>query len=123
SPGHRIGQHDLLLRQVGHAELHPPPLLAQIIIRRVHGQAVQPGFKDLRRTKLIERKIQPEENLLSYILHIFRTSDQARDRAYNPFSISQYDFVKGCAIAFLGLSNLLEINQHAVSKPASSTSL
>ena len=77
--GHGVRHHDLLLGKIGHARLHPPAPLPQIIIRRVGGQAIKPGLKNLRRAELIEREIQPEKNFLADVLHILRMPDQPRD--------------------------------------------
>ena len=91
----------------------PPALLPKVIVRRVHGQPVQPRFKDLFLPELIERKIQSQEYFLCDVLDVLRTGDQTSDRPQNPFPVSQYDLVERSAIAFLRARNQTEINQHA----------
>src|ERR1039457_2598601 len=44
--GGRIRHHHLLLGQIRHARFIPAALLAQVVVRGVHGQPVQPGLKD-----------------------------------------------------------------------------
>ena len=96
---HGIRHHDLLLGQIGHPELLTPPLLTQIIVRRVRRQPVQPRLKNLRRPELIERKIQPHEYFLRDVLDIFRPGDQLTDLPQNPLPVCQYDFVERHGIA------------------------
>ena len=59
-----------LLAQVRHARFIAPALLAQIIIRSIHREPVQPWLKNLRGPELIERIVQSEENLLGDVLTI-----------------------------------------------------
>ena len=86
TPCHRIGQHHLLLGQVGHAELLPAAQLLKIIEGRIHRQPVQPRLKDLFFPELVERKIQPQKHFLCDVLDIFRAGDQPRDRPQNALS-------------------------------------
>ena len=111
--GRRIRHHNLLLGQVGHAILRPPPLLAQVIVGRVYRQPVQPRFKYLRRPQLVERKIQPQENFLCDVLDIFRTGDQTTDGPHRALPVRQDDFVKCRTITLLRTPDSREVYQHA----------
>ena len=62
-------------------EFHAPAMFPQIIISRIHRQPVKPRLENLRRTELIERKIQPQKHFLADILHILGPRNQPRDGA------------------------------------------
>src|SRR5262249_54847715 len=88
-------------------------LPAQVIVRRIYREPVQPGLKNLGRAKLIQGKIQSQKNFLGHIFHVLRPRDQPGDRAQNPLTVGQYDVVKSGSIARLSAPDYVEINQHA----------
>ena len=90
----------------------PPPLPAQIIIRRVYGQPVQPRLEYFRRPQLVQRKIQPEKHFLSDVFHVLRPADEARDGTQDPFTIRLHDLVKRTVITAPSPFNEFEVNQH-----------
>ena len=49
-----IGGTDLFIAQVGHADLGGAAALAQVIVSGIHGEAVEPGFEDLKAAELSE---------------------------------------------------------------------
>jgi hypothetical protein len=85
-------------------------MLPQIIISRIHGQAVQPRLKNFGGTELIEREIQPQEHLLADILHVFRPGYETRNRPKGSFPIYQHDFIKRGGVASLRALDYLKID-------------
>src|SRR5258707_6988606 len=110
---HRVGEHYLLLAQVGHPEFLTATLIPQIVVSCVYRKPVQPRFKALFLPELIEREIKPQEDFLCDILYIFRTGDQTGDRPPNPLPVGLDDFVERRGIALLSPRDQTEINQHA----------
>jgi hypothetical protein len=90
----------------------PPALPAQIIIRRVHRQPIQPRLENFRRPQLVQRKVQSEENFLTYILHIFRPADETRNGTQDPFTVCLHDLVKGTVVTASSPFYEFEVNQH-----------
>jgi hypothetical protein len=90
----------------------PPPLPAQIIVRRVDRQPVQPRLEYFRRPQLVQGKIQPEKNFLSDVFYIFRPADQPRNGTQDPFAVRLHYLVKRTVIAAPSPFYEFEVNQH-----------
>ena len=95
----RVRHGYLLLRQVRHPRFVPPPLPPQVVVRCVHGQAVQPRLEHFRRSQLIQGIIQPDKDLLPDILDVLGTADQTGDRSEDSLSIGLNDLVERGIVA------------------------
>jgi len=107
-----IRHHYLLLAQIRHPAFVPPPLLTQIIVRRVHRQPVQPRLEYFRRPQLVQGIIQSQKYFLPNVFNVFRPADEPRYRTQDPFTVRLHHLVEGTIIAASSPFYEFEVNQH-----------
>lgn len=108
----RICHHNLLLTQIRHPGLRTTLLPAQIVIRRIHRQPVQPRFKYFGFPQLIQGMVQSQKNLLADILHVLTTINQSRYRTQDPTTIRLHYLAESRVVSLPRLFNQRKVNEH-----------
>ena len=90
-----------------------PALLAEIVVRDIHRNAIQPGLEHVSVSEFLKRRVNADENCARKIRGLFGRYDSGH-RARDSRTVGVYDFLKRFGVARPSLMDLLRIGQHLV---------